>query len=690
MKSLKSALLGGLVAFTLNTAAHAIEADKKAQVFAPDYFNQYAPRTALDMVSRIPGFQVDSGDNGKRGLGNGGANVLINGNRISGKTNARDQLSRINAKNVISIEIVDGTSLDIPGLSGQVANVITKNTGVTGTWEWRGELRTGLEPNLLGGKATVSGEMGKLAWSFTAQNNPFRNGGRGLETLTDAANTVFETRFEDGQFYGDQPGVSADFTWKPRDKHIANLNLKYNQFNFNGRETSKRTAITTAGTTQETLFSNAEDEENGSIDIDYEFPFLKQSQNGKLKLIGYYRFEQSPTVSRFDIFDPNLGQTDGSRFFQFADEQELIGRTEYSWKPRADRDWQIGVEGVFNVLDIESSLLLLDANGDFVDEPIEGATSRVEEKRAEATVTHSRKLSDKWNLQASGGAEYSQISQNTGLTRSFFRPNGFVSATYKPNDKLTITTKAERVVGQLSFFDFISSVSLQDNLDTTGNTNLVPQQSWNGEIEFDKNFGNGNTFKAVFYGRLISDRVDRIPVFDDVDPTLIVGDAVGNIDSAQQYGMNLSATVKGDKWGYKGLQLDLTLNLRNSSIEDPIQGFDRRINNDFKSYWAVDFRHDIPKTDWAWGLFADQFHQADNFRISTINDFTFAGPWGSVFIEHKDIFGMKAKFTVGNLFDASDDFRREVFDNGRVNLLHTEDRSREFDTTYRLQLSGSF
>ncbi len=710
--------MGGLVAFTLSTNASAMDNNTKIVDTVPKisnsnqpnlnqprlnqrekiggrdfdfaYFEAFAPRTALDMVSRIPGFQIDSGDTSKRGLGNGGANVLINGDRISGKTNARDQLSRINAKNVVSIRIVDGTSLDIPGLSGQVADITTNTTGVSGTWEWRGELRTGLEPNFLGGKATVYGETGNLDWSFQAESNTFRNGGRGLETQTDANGTLFEIRDEDGQFYGDQPGVSADFTWKPKEEHTANLNLKYNQFNFNGREVSKRTAITAAGTSQETLFTRAEDEENGSIDIDYELPFLKPSQNGKLKLIGYYRFEHSPTVSRFDVFDPVLGQIDGSRFFRVADETELIGRTEYSWKPSDDRDWQIGVEGVLNILDIASSLLLLDANGNFASEPLDGATSRVEEKRAEATLTHSRKLSDKWNVQASGGAEYSQISQTTGLTRSFFRPKGFVSATYKPNDDLTITTKIERDVGQLSFFDFISSVSLQDNLDRTGNANLVPQQSWNGEIEFDKNFGDGNTFKAEFYGRLISDRVDRIPVFDDVDPSLIVGDAVGNIDSAHQYGMNLSATVKGDKWGYKGTQLDLTFNIRDSSIVDPIQGFDRRISNDFKSYWAVEFRRDIPNSDWAWGVFADQFRQAENFRISTVNQFTFAGPWGQAFIEHKDILGMKAKFTLGNLFNASDDFRREVYDNGRANLIRVEDRTREFDLTYRLQLSGSF
>ena len=687
MNIFQTTLLGGVVAFTLGTPAFAIDAGNKTKannVYEPAYFEQYVPRTARDMVSRIPGFSISS-SGGKRGLGQGGANVLINGKRISGKTNPFDQLSRINASNVVRIEIVDGASLDIPGLSGQVANVITLNKGISGTWEWRPEWRNRLEGNIFSGKATVSGEKGKLSWSLSAQNNSFRNGNRGPETQTLADGTLFETRYEDGQFYGDQPGVSVDLTWKPKDDHVANLNLKYNIFNFNGREFSKRTAITNDGSTKETLFSNAEDEWNASIDADYEFPFLNPAQNGKLKLIAYGRFEHSPTVSRFDEFDPVLGRISGSRFFRVADEGEFIGRSEYSWKPKDGQDWQFGVEGVFNFLDIGSHLFTLDNAGAFVEQTLDGATSRVEEKRAEATLTHSRKLSDKWDVQLSLGAEYSEIAQDTGLSRNFFRPKGFISATYKPDENLSIRTKIEREVGQLNFFDFISSVSLQDRLDTTGNINLVPQQSWNGEIEFDKKFGDGNTFKATLFGELISDRVDRILIGDD-------GDGVGNIDSAHRYGIKLNSTIKGEKWGLKGTQLDLSLRLQNSSIDDPAQGFARRLNHDLKSFWSIKFRHDIPNSKWAWGFYTDQFIDSPSYRLTTINQYTFDGPWASAFIEHKDILGMKVKFSLANLFDASDDFTRQVFTDRRDRgvLKRTEERTRNFDLIYRLNISGTF
>ena len=134
---------------------------------------------------------------------------------------------------------------------------------------------------------------------------------------------------------------------------------------------------------------------------------------------------------------------------------------------------------------------------------------------------------------------------------SFVRPKGFVSATYKSSKTLSIRAKVERQVGQLDFFDFISSVSVQDDFNTTGNADIVPAQSWFGELEFDKDFGQGTTHsKPALTGNLFLIWVDRIPIGVD-------GDAVGNIDSAHLYGVELTSTIKGDRWGYKGTELNL-------------------------------------------------------------------------------------------------------------------------------------
>jgi len=680
MPNLKKPLLAATLGLTLISGQTFAQTH---QDYGAEFFEQFAPRTALDMIGRVPGFQLDEGDF-KRGLGQGGANVLINGERLTGKNDVGGQLGRIVAANVIRIEILDGASLDIPGLSGQVANIITKSSGRTGTWSWAPEFRENQIGNFNHVHVTISGEWKALSYSAELRNESRRNGNQGPETLTFADGTLFEVRDEIARFNADTPGAILDLTWKPLPEHVGNLNLEYNQFNFNGSEISDRRAITADGDNLQTQFSNAEDEWNAQIGVDYEFPLGP----GKLKTIGYYRMEHSPTINRFDVFELTGEQSSGSRFSRVADEGEAIARSEYSWSPREGRDWQLGVEGAFNFLDIEAGLLVFDEN-DFIEEALDGATSRVEERRAETTVTHSRALSPKWDIQASLGAEYSELSQTGGLAgglrREFFRPKGFVSATYKPADNLSIRTRLEREVGQLNFFDFISSVDVRDDLGSTGNVNLVPDQSWLGSVEFDRDFGQGNTFKVRFYGALISDLLDRIPIGLD-------GDAVGNIDNARRYGFDIDATLKGDKWGWKGTQLDLEFDLRDSDVDDPLTSIGRRLNNDKTSFWRVNFRHDIPDTDWAYGIEANQFVNAPVFRLNTINDFHFDGPWGVAFLEHKDVFGMKVVLSLRNLFNGSDDFERQIFTDRRDQgvLDFTEFSSRTFGQFVNIEFSGTF
>jgi len=108
-----------------------------ARIYTMDDFTRFTPRNALDMLERVPGFSVNSGNQG-RGLGSANTNVLINSQRLSSKSqDVFDQLRRITAENVERIEIVDGATLDMPGLSGQVANVITRNSGISGSYEYR-------------------------------------------------------------------------------------------------------------------------------------------------------------------------------------------------------------------------------------------------------------------------------------------------------------------------------------------------------------------------------------------------------------------------------------------------------------------------------------------------------------------------------------------------------------------------
>jgi hypothetical protein len=657
-------------------------------VFPASYFETYVPRTALDMVARIPGFQIQQGDTSRRGLGQGGANILINGERLTGKSDPFSQLDQLLASSVVEIRIREGATLSIPGLSGQVADIIVeKSAKLKGTWEWNPEFRKRIEPNLLKGEINLNGEVGLLGgvtYAITLRDYGFRGGAVGRETLRDASGRVFETRIENIHNNGAQPGVAVSLGWSPKPDHKANLNAEYFMFNFNRTAPAVRTPVTTAGSDLYTFSSSAEDEWNLEIDGDYELPFL----SGRLKFTGVLDRESSPSENSFSRISPQTGLLGASRFDQVGEELELIGRTEYSWSPSEGRDWQIALEGAYNELDIEQELFLQSPGASFIGQGASGFI--VSENRAETTLTHNRPLGPKWNLQASVGVEYSELMQErTGALasepREFVRPKGFVSANYKASDTFDIRTRVEREVGQLNFFDFVSSVDLEDNLGRSANPDLVPSQSWTASVEFDKNFGDGNTVKVTFDAASISDTVDRIPIG-------LNGDGVGNIGTATTMAVHVDSTIKGDRWGLTGTELGLELGIHDSKVDDPVQGFSRRLNGDSKVHYSADFRHDIPNTDWAYGAYIEHGISARQYRLFSIDRNGNDRPYAQVFAEHKDLAGMTLRATLGNLLGQEEFFERERFTARRdVGVLQQTEKTKfNYGPILRLALSGSF
>ena len=60
-------------------------------VYTPADFAQYAPRSALDMLQQVPGFNIQESFGQGRGFGEARGNVLLNGDRISSKSDSVTQ-----------------------------------------------------------------------------------------------------------------------------------------------------------------------------------------------------------------------------------------------------------------------------------------------------------------------------------------------------------------------------------------------------------------------------------------------------------------------------------------------------------------------------------------------------------------------------------------------------------------------
>ncbi|WFL78122.1 TonB-dependent receptor plug domain-containing protein [Altererythrobacter arenosus] len=654
-----------------------------AQVFEPAYFSQFAPRSALDMVERIPGFSISGGnDNGQRGLGQANQNVIVNGERFSSKSDSlEDQLRRIPAADVVRIEIVDGNSLNIPGLTGQVANVIYQNSGASGQFRWNTGFRPhNTEAQLYGGEASITGTSGALDFTVSLSNDNDRFGADGPILITDGSGGLIEAQRQKFSGKFDNPKLATAFAYDFGNDVLANLNLSYGLDYFKRDEPEVGSPVSGPVRTRESKVS-----ENGpqyEIGADLQFPLGP----GTLKLIGLERFERDNFTARLvDSFDDGSPST-GSRFKQTNGIGERIGRFEYGWGMLGG-DWQLSGEAAFNRLDRTSSLFTLDPAGEFVRLDFPQGNGGVTEDRYETSLSFSRSLSSSLSIQAIGSMEFSKIEQtgSAANSRSFKRPKGSFAATWKPADGFDLSVTVARRVSQLSFGDFLASVNLNNDNQNGGNNELVPYQSWNLEVEANKTLGPWGSIKLEARQAWFEDFIDWFPLPNG-------GEARGNIGDADRLHLEANLTLNMDPLGWKGARFDIQAVKRYMNVTDPFTGEERGFSFDQEGALEIDFRHDIPSSDWAWGARLSHFDSAPYARRSEEGR-DWEGPFfGTLFVEHKDVFGLTVQARAGNLLGARNHFRRTVYDGPRPDapILFHEDANRRIGPIFRFIVSGSF
>ena len=655
----------------------------KSQVYTPDYFTQFAPQTAADMVARLPGFEIRGNEGGARGFGEASLNILINGRRPSSKSSGANQiLGRIPANNVTRIEIVDGASLDIPGLSGQVANIFAKTGELSGSWEYALRFEEGSQPQLGDGKVNFSGKRGNLELVGELNFGQFLFTEDGEETFFDGAGTVLQDREEKTGFNTQRPRANLNLTLERDNGHIANLNLS------GTRQNTNITVFETFEDQTDPIFSGASEAINGSdrdsyeISGDYSLSAPLLGRNGHLKFIGLHRGVNFDFTSGFLFDDGDPGQSE-SVFLREDEEREFIGRAEYSWQTGETSDWTASIEGALNTLESTTELTV---DGDTDPEDF----VEVDETRIQGNLSRSWALNDKTNLQVSIGAEYSEIDVPTSTqdALSFFRPKGLFSASRKLDDSWTIRGQVERTVGQLEFGTFVSTVGLVDGTATQGNDQIFPEQSWEAELELEKQNPTGLSGRATLFYNLVEDPIEQIP-FIDADGTLNQGP--GNLDTnATSYGVTANLTWVLDEV-LSGLRLTAEGALENSSIEDVVTLDDRNISRGRLWEYSLEGRWDIQDTPFALEAEVEQSRQADRFRIDERIDEIFRRPEFEVSIIHKDLFGMQWTATLQNILDFELRRERFIFDETRNGgLIQRELVRRQRGARFSLEITDTF
>jgi hypothetical protein len=667
---------------TPSASAGADATPKDANVFTPDYFARFAPQTAYDMLSQVPGFTIRAADD-TRGLGQASENVLINGQRVTDKSGgAAAQLQRISASEVLRIEVREAASFGIAGLTGQVANVILKtNRKGSGNFSWSPQVRAHYaEPRWFAGSISYNGSAGDFDYTLSLENKPSRGalGGNDYRVLSPTG-ALIERRDQVNWNSNDDAKLSAILKYTGKGGILANLTMDYDPYWQRGANDQRR--IRTDGNDNMWISLNHTWGFRYDVNGDISVPL----GGGQLKIIGLRHFEHAPfLLDQRTVYDSGA-PSDGVRYGQDARTSETVGRVEYHWKGGRN-DWTISAERADNRYEQFSTLANLQPDGSYVSIPYPQGSGIVAETRYEALATLSRPLSPNLDLQMAGGAEYSELGERgTGeKPRRFFRPKGSLLLAWRPARGWDASLKLERRVGQISFSDFLANQDVTNNRGNDANPNLVPPQSWEATAEVARNFGRWGKTRLKLYHYRIEDIVDHIPVGID-------GDAVGNLPRATRTGIESISTIQFDPLGWKGAKLDADIGIERARVRDPLTGLPRVISNTHDRWAQLTLRHDVPGTQFAWGGGLSFDHYSPVYYLDEVNQ-QWEGPYVSAFVELKNVRGMKVNLEVFNLNDGHVRYWRDVY-SGRRNvapLAFLERQHQRVGPIFTLTISGTF
>ncbi|MEZ5920587.1 MAG: TonB-dependent receptor plug domain-containing protein [Parvularculaceae bacterium] len=650
-------------------------------IYLPRFFDQFRPITALDMVSRVPGFSIDAGSD-VRGFGGAAGNVLIDGERVSAKSESIDTiLGRIAAKDVARIEVIRGGAggLDTNG-AAIVVNVIRIENGGRGGAPWSFSLIKrqpgGLRPQ---GEISYSDKVFGADYTAGASFYATSNQNTALERVTHFGG-VNENRQRDGAFRNQ--GGSVNFRLKKSftDRDVATLGatLDYNQWH----DRLDELRLPQAGPSSLARFDQPQQNLEGEIAGDFEHEF---SNAFSAKLIGLINRRRETYVSSFDL-TPFVQPGDRSQFDSERRIGETIGRVEVNWTGVKSHAIQFGGELAENFIDSAASLFFEDNMGALQPVPINGANTRVTELRGEPFIKDSWSVSPSIKLDAGFAVEFSTITQSgdNAVTRSFTYPKLSLVWTHKLGDKLQYRLSAKREVSQLSFSDFVSNVNFDNENIDFGNPDLRPQRSWVFETTLERRFGDIGVIELTGFYNAVTDVEDLLPIAGTIE-------VPGNIGNGNIYGGHIKMTAPLDFAGFRNARLDASATIRDSNVIDPVTGVTRDFSFTPDKIYDINFRQDFTRARVSWGFYANNSTPEFRFGIDEITAYSHPPLNTGLFVETTAIKGVKIRLERADLFNQGERRDRLLYAGPRNLgvLLRREDRTTHNGGPLMLTFSGN-
>lgn len=668
-------LAGSLIAgCVLSTPALAqTEASPGALVYEPSYFSAYSPRTALDMVARVPGFTIDEGEE-RRGFAGAQGNVLIDGAPPASKSQEIDDiLSRIPASDVERIELIRGSGSNAGSAQGARINVVRRPSSGDGVWEATAARAADgrISP---GAEAAWSGRLRDLEYGLSATYDVTRLPIRGSQLEYDASGALDERRDErlpsderEGRLIGE---LSAPWLGG-----AASVDAQLSRVEFDER--TNAALLDGAGAAAGAVFGNLEERETiGEIGASLRHT-LGAWQTDLGAVVTRRRFEADETSEEFEAdggLDEAAVQTQridsGETIIRVAAERALGGR----WR------LEFGAEAALNTLE-QRLTLSEDEGAGPAPVLLPSANVRVEERRAEVSAMVAGAPSAGWTVEAGAAFETSSLTQSGDAERetelNFWKPS--LQFTRAFGERNQVRLRLFRDVGQLDFEDFVSAADLTSSVIDAGNPSLRPETSWRLEATADWRFGEGALSLTGFHW-WIEDAFDLVPIGPPGDQL----DAPGNIGDATAYGVRAALALPLPL----SAELRIDAVLQRSDVTDPLTGARRSISEFEESALTIALRQDL--ADWAWGIDYERENEAPSYRLDRVERERDAEDL-TLWIETTAFGGVKLRAWAANLTDSAERRTRRHFDPDRLAGFDGADlRERREGVTLGIRASGDF
>lgn len=614
-------------------------------VFDLAFFADARPDTALDMVSRLPGFALDTGSSGTRGLAGTAGNVLIDGRHPSTKSDNLEQiLRRISAASVARIELIRGGA---PGIDMQGRSVVANITLIrTVTTERVIEANAYLYPD---------GYIGPVISARLAQregDDQIEGAISAFTDRTDGTASGFRRRYDAG---GDLI-QDADLALWDRIRNVratgavqrrvsGGLMRVNGLLSWFGNENSQDLLIR-SGPGVDSFSDQQTDNINSELGLTWTRD-VGRRMAFELTSLQRYSTEDYTGVSE--------SSGDSSTFTSDVTTGESIGRAIVRFRPNERWAFETGGEAAYNFRD---SATAYEENGMPILLP--SSSVKVEELRGEVFGQATWRPASTLTFEGGLRIEVSEISQSgdSNQTKSFVYPKPRIQATWTPGPGHQFRFRAEREVGQLNFSDFVASADIDIGQVEGGNPDLEPQKATVLEAVYERRFWSEGVLEVTWQSAQYEDVVDIIPLTGGFD-------GVGNIGDGSADFLQVRLTLPTDRLGIPNGRLQTRGRWSDTSVIDPVTGEARRIRGNQAFGCSVAFNQDLMGGRWSWGF--DHGCNVDKgraFRVREVRT-SYAEPDFRMYGQWKPRADLTVRVDLINIADRERGYDRELYSGPR-------------------------